>query len=1549
MDSPPKLAGETLIVHHIPLVHCQVPDRQCCPTSIRSHSYSKNDLGITRTTSLPERDLSQADSLVYSSLIQVSDSTVKEKASKKDKELQGTITRKRHNPFLLNDEDEHSTSSSSEVEKSFHLHNNLSGLKSGFKFQDLSLPPFHLHDNPPVVKPWILSGRSGLVNGQEEKTSPDYLQKGSNANQGLSEIIMEDQAWPSHGEPTFTLDWNQSSDLGSQDFQRECTCTGSEPLRHCRCYSASSQSEMDQQVSYVSDSSCNSSDGILVNFSTLYNKMNGHPRSNMNSGSLSCDSSFCSHPDTGAFYLDLQSSPTESKMSCESHVQEASGKQCRCTNHSSSPVLDANCNSYHLNCDLAQCNGESSDLTSCFQSQARLVVATQNYYKLVTCDLSSQSSPSPPGSSITSCSDDHTKESPVQPTEYFLFQQPDSSSDSNGSKPGIERSKSDIIEGQVYVNVSPPNFNTGRQRSRSYDRSLDKSPSNQLGSLERMMSCPVKLSEGQALLTQGSSPKRVTSFLELAKSRKKNGTSPPLRSSGDSSLEFSPIPEYHRDGTRGSERGEFRSHSLPPMSFLHCMSRTCEGCTSDSMETKPTSSNPTANTNQTSNTNQNSANFDGGSDHVLAISGLDSGGAGINFLQRDIRAKGDGMGAEAKPVFRYSKDQRPTTLPIQPFVFQHHFSKPKTRPLHSHFTSSLSQLYGLSSSRSSSQHNVSETQSSAPVTLSGQMEATCGHPKMINVAGKLSLDGLVNTKDEQNVTQIPDTTRPSPLGSYSPIRNNAMFFQSLDSGSSSSPSPEKTKENQPPRSRSCPMSANLLPFRSTQARGTTLPGAAKPTRKYEVSPKVEVQRSIVKREPLKEPGLQVSKHGLPPITSVPLLNTVLHEVTNDNPTIEDSKVKTFPEKVMMSRPMNANHLSPQALKWREYRRRNPLGLERVHGLAGLAGSLDRRQETKVTKRNHFFDFPGSINGNHLRFHGKPSSLSSSDFFPDYFSVTERPPAEFCLSPDGSTESVSIDLLQKRGLVKAVNIAVDLIVAHFGTSRDPGVKAKLGNSSVSPNIGHLILKYLCPAIRDILSDGLKPWVLDVIIGQRRNVPWRVVEASTQLGPSTKLLYTLCHKVNQFSELSNHSLRFNAFIFGLLNIRSVEFWFNHLHNHEDIIWAHYDPVGFLSVSHGVCQPLFEELLLLLQPLSLLPFDLDLLFEHHLVQMSREQQQKKEMLRVKQDLLQSVHSTLQLMRSRDEEEQANQERKSLEKTSLESFNIERPTGEGAASVEVSEEQKKENAIELKRDKQAGWWYQLMQSSQVYIENSSDTTRFTRQDRRRPGSGGTPKKVPPPREGVVEGAEACPSVEGMAEEKPSKKDTVEDSHKEEKKSWMGSPPESVLNELKHGQEKESRSSQKDSQPNRQEAAKENIQGSPIRKWGHLFGSRKPLEEAKNLGEARKPLGEAKQTNRLPSGWLSLDKSMFQMVAQTVSAGLWGEAAPEREAMAGSEAGAASLSPSSQNIRQVNPVCHRTEPKQPDLSFVYDAHSDRLQCGLGNRHGLMPLKFVTQPDRVDS
>lgn len=103
----------------------------------------------------------------------------------------------------------------------------------------------------------------------------------------------------------------------------------------------------------------------------------------------------------------------------------------------------------------------------------------------------------------------------------------------------------------MYVNISPPvgGASVGaRLRSRSYDRNLDKTPQPRLGSLERMLSCPVRLSEGS---TQGPPPPpRVTSFAEIARNKKKNGGSPSQKSSAEassfhshSSGEFSPIFE----------------------------------------------------------------------------------------------------------------------------------------------------------------------------------------------------------------------------------------------------------------------------------------------------------------------------------------------------------------------------------------------------------------------------------------------------------------------------------------------------------------------------------------------------------------------------------------------------------------------------------------------------------------------------------------------------------------------------------------------------------------------------------------------------------------------------------------------------------------------------------------------------------------------------------------------------------------------------------------------------------------------------------------------
>ncbi|KAK2119946.1 AP-4 complex accessory subunit rusc2 [Saguinus oedipus] len=513
------------------------------------------------------------------------------------------------------------------------------------------------------------------------------------------------------------------------------------------------------------------------------------------------------------------------------------------------------------------------------------------------------------------------------------------------------------------------------------------------------------------------------------------------------------------------------------------------------------------------------------------------------------------------------------------------------------------------------------------------------------------------------------------------------------------------------------------------------------------------------------------------------------------------------------------------------------------------------------------------------------------------------------------------------------------------------QAKLGNSSVSPNVGHLVLKYLCPAVRAVLEDGLKAFVLDVIIGQRKNMPWSVVEASTQLGrcwvarwgpgaefrvpemghvtcnpcflpgPSTKVLHGLYNKVSQFPELTSHTMRFNAFILGLLkrfnflhlspySIRSLEFWFNHLYNHEDIIQTHYQPWGFLSAAHTVCPGLFEELLLLLQPLALLPFSLDLLFQHRLLQSGQQQRQHKELLRVSQDLLLSAHSTLQLARARGQEGPGDVDR---------AAQGERVKGVGASEGGEEEEEETEEVAEAAggsgrgrwaQGGHAGWWYQLMQSSQVYIDGSTEGSRFPRgssnsssEKKKGVGGGGLPQ-APPPREGVVEGAEACPAPEealGRERGWPF---------------WMGSPPDSVLAELRRSREREGPSAPP---AENEEGASEASPGGI--KWGHLFGSRKAQREAR-------------PANRLPSDWLSLDKSMFQLVAQTMGA----RREPHSPAL-----------PSSPPC-EVQALCHHLATGPGQLSFhkgdilrvLGRAEGDWLRCSRGPDSGLVPLAYVT-------
>ncbi|KAI4874815.1 hypothetical protein NFI96_005352 [Prochilodus magdalenae] len=191
---------------------------------------------------------------------------------------------------------------------------------------------------------------------------------------------------------------------------------------------------------------------------------------------------------------------------------------------------------------------------------------------------------------------------------------------------------------------------------------------------------------------------------------------------------------------------------------------------------------------------------------------------------------------------------------------------------------------------------------------------------------------------------------------------------------------------------------------------------------------------------------------------------------------------------------------------------------------------------------------------------------------------------------------SICLQEKRALVSAVSVAVEAILAQFSSSRTLVQKALSGDSSVNPTLGRLVLQCLCPALRDLLSDGLKPHQSDLIAGRRPNSPWGLVQASTKPGPTTQALYSLQVKVAALPQLKHSRHRFNSFLLGLLNIKRLDFWLSHLQSCNDVLETYYRPTAFIRLSAASCQPLFEELLLLLQPLSLLTFNLDLLFQHH-----------------------------------------------------------------------------------------------------------------------------------------------------------------------------------------------------------------------------------------------------------------------------------------------------------------------------------------------------------------
>ncbi|XP_038139537.1 iporin isoform X2 [Cyprinodon tularosa] len=472
-----------------------------------------------------------------------------------------------------------------------------------------------------------------------------------------------------------------------------------------------------------------------------------------------------------------------------------------------------------------------------------------------------------------------------------------------------------------------------------------------------------------------------------------------------------------------------------------------------------------------------------------------------------------------KEMVRYSKLQRPTSLPIQPFVLLH-TEKPQIQPGQCNLGGLLDQYLNHKSSKPNSSQN--------------------------------------GVKFKEKRSQCLSELQTSPMESLCPVFLEAA--SSSDTCSTCTPSPKG------------------LSYRHTwsqkyqpTANETSHEAVVQSQERIRLNPGTTSHQPNLVRIPTYQDLFSLQPEINQVTAQTKITNTDFHsKLSHMLPITPESVVSNLPVSLLPPKPSR-----PQ-LKLHQDQ-----SLTAAACLSSLSSFLSSGLHQKKTEEPV-----------------RPSPMPTQSQSSQALIVSDRPPVEFCLSLDTSYESMSISHLQRKGLLRAVSNAVDLIMAHFGSSRDPEEKMRLGNSSYSSTIAGLVLEHLCPAIQNILEDGLRDHKLDFIIGQRRNHSWNVVDISTRIGPSTKVLYSLVSKIKQCPQLTSHSMRLRAFLMGLLNLRALEFWLSHLQSQKDVVTTYYHTWGFLFTSLSRCQPLFQELLLLLQPLSVLPFDLNLLLEPRLL---------------------------------------------------------------------------------------------------------------------------------------------------------------------------------------------------------------------------------------------------------------------------------------------------------------------------------------------------------------
>ncbi|KAK1800899.1 hypothetical protein P4O66_005562 [Electrophorus voltai] len=732
------------------------------------------------------------------------------------------------------------------------------------------------------------------------------------------------------------------------------------------------ESSTQNQTDYVSDSSRKSSEGVLDNFTAIQSIANNAVFSML---------------------ADLDSPAKKSHWPASMSQDDDDVKPILCL----SPCgVDPNCNNHPL--DFDPLSLEIPNGIARLQSQNHLMTSAQNYYKLVACDLSPLSFPSPVSSSLNMA---HSRGRVTPPGEYYLFKQPeeerrvleeDLQGDGNTQPNRVQTVIKNLPKGARekkahnetwHQNSQDPELNsqehTAQPQSRVEVKECQNSPNQeaQLHVARHPMQTDINLSSCEPRspshtdtdVSSHDSKQQVTSFVTLACSRMGDKDSLLVKNSVN---------------TKSTSRSE-RTVQLGP--------------------------NVTAISNHTAKMSPNSATS------VIC----------------NTPSTFEGPCASSPEVIRYTKAQRPTSLPIQPFILQPPSGQQHKKDLGSLLSQYISHL-----------HEKTGTSKNTG--------------KCTQLAGHLGASPLGNyySIHLESSSDVCSTCSLSPVQShFSPHWVQTHTHHESDHKTLEPKVPEKSPgqicldQNHTIPKQCCagqPL-ASVKQFLSIDSLQSALP-----TQVSSLQIPHELGEEILTSRPGSQEECELSLHS--PCPAIPSWTSL----TSDMSLISVSGAGRRPP------------WPPDAAFW-----------------------------AQISKNLYW------------------------------------PPRELpCIT---SLSFFSVESVFGGGFRGGFWGSLSVRMRH-------PVKIRLGNSLLCPSISKLVLGQLCPAIRNILQDGLKAFKHDLVVGQQHNKPWSVVEASSQPG---------------------------------------------------VVTEYYHPWAFLTLSQGpACGSLFQELLLLLQPLSHLPFDLHLLSE-------------------------------------------------------------------------------------------------------------------------------------------------------------------------------------------------------------------------------------------------------------------------------------------------------------------------------------------------------------------